>query len=196
MNIGCLAKDLSKAQATFEQCRFVESKLIPKIANIMHKQRGTNQNTKLSVLERFFVKIAYGTSDCWYWRGAINYLGYGLFSTGKAHRVSWELFNGNIPSGLSVCHTCDVRNCVNPKHLFLGTQLDNMRDAKTKGRIKGPASLVGSANGWSKLTEKEVISIRADYAGGRYSNRQLADKYHISRANIGRIVKRQLWKHI
>jgi hypothetical protein len=87
---------------------------------------------------RFWAKVQRG-EGCWEWQGANNGKGYGCF--GKegsrpyyAHRFSWELHAGPIPDGLFVLHRCDNRRCVNPEHLFLGTQGDNMRDMIAKGR--------------------------------------------------------------
>lgn len=78
--------------------------------------------------------------DCLLWRGSTNKrFGYGDIGVGgklmKVHRVAWALVNGPIPDGLFVLHTCDVRNCIEPTHLWLGTQTDNMRDAAAKGRL-------------------------------------------------------------
>lgn len=73
-------------------------------------------------------------SGCWLWMGVIHASGYGHYNGKKAHRLSWELHNGSIPDGMCICHKCDVPSCVNPNHLFLGTQGDNVRDAWTKGR--------------------------------------------------------------
>lgn len=98
---------------------------------------------------RFWSKVE-RTDRCWLWRGAINpKSGYGRFSDKRratkagrmvpwplyAHRVAWELTHGPIPKGQSVLHHCDVPNCVNPRHLFLGTQKTNMQDAQQKGRL-------------------------------------------------------------
>ena len=80
------------------------------------------------------------TQSCWLWDGMINHDGYGLFNISRpsymAHRIMWTIVKGKIPDGLNVLHRCDVRNCVNPKHLFLGSQLDNIIDRDTKGRMR------------------------------------------------------------
>lgn len=91
----------------------------------------------MRMIERFWDKVD-KTNSCWLWTGAIC-RGYGIFNymmtPQGAHRVSWKITNGEIPEGLYLCHICDVRRCVNPKHLFLGTAKDNYDDAVVKGRI-------------------------------------------------------------
>ena len=100
-----------------------------------------NQHAPAAPLaERFWAKVARGsTSECWLWLGGISSTGYGSIKRSggariTAHRASWELHRGPVPDGLWVLHRCDVRRCVNPAHLFLGTRLDNIRDMDAKGR--------------------------------------------------------------
>lgn len=94
--------------------------------------------------ERFWSKVN-KTESCWLWTGTRNSKGYGRFRDNDrmivAHRIAWDLAGrGPIPAGMQLCHVCDVRACVNPEHLFLGTQSDNMRDCVKKGRhVPNPA---------------------------------------------------------
>ena len=97
--------------------------------------------------KRFFSKVN-KTESCWLWVGAQNGKGYGRFGVNRkvvsAHRYSYETFNGPITDGMIVCHTCDVRHCVNPEHLWLGTVADNNKDMFDKGR--NGASKIGRAH--------------------------------------------------
>ncbi|MCI0564461.1 MAG: HNH endonuclease [Nitrososphaera sp.] len=95
-----------------------------------------------SLADRLWSKID-KTETCWLWTGKKKCSGYGLIPKGgpgknspalRVHRVMWELTFGPIPEGQKILHKCDVRHCVNPEHLFLGTQADNLADCKDKGR--------------------------------------------------------------
>jgi hypothetical protein len=120
-------------------------------------------------------------SGCWLWCGAATSNGYGSFGRhGKAHRVAYESTHGPIPAGLCVCHTCDVRACVNPSHLFLGTHADNNRDMARKGRLVNPC---GEDHGRSRLNAVQVAAIRSSNLTGT----DLAKKFGVSHQQIYRI---------
>jgi hypothetical protein len=125
---------------------------------------------RLPLAERFWHHVRKCALDgCWEWHGAIA-RGYGHISEGgrrgrarSAHRVSWELHHGPIPSSLYICHRWDNRRCVRPDHLFLGTHADNMRDMLAKGRH---IPHLGEVNGRAKLTRADVVAIRSRWRSG------------------------------
>jgi hypothetical protein len=161
--------------------------------------------------ERFWNKVdkdglvhpVLGTS-CWNWTGFRMPFGHGQFNIGKhklvlTHRFSWELHYGSIPNGMNVCHHCDNPSCVRPDHLFVGTQIDNMRDANSKGRMykggSGTSAPRGEKHWSSKVTEeqvKEIIRLRNE--GNTYL--AIAKVYGMSIEGIRDIYLGKRWKHI
>lgn len=160
--------------------------------------------------DRLLARVNRDTSGCWLWTGTANNSGYGTVGLGRAaagkgmaHRVSWEVHFGPIPPGMIVCHRCDVRLCVNPDHLFLGTYRDNSLDAAEKGRVpRGRAWATevrlrnrprGERHGSAKLTEKDVAEIRSLAAAGGFTQQALADRYGVCRGTIGNIINGRNW---
>ena len=144
--------------------------------------------------ERFWKKVDKSTlSGCWEWMAYKLPQGYGRFRVAGrmqlAHRVSYELTHGPIPDGMFVCHRCDNRGCVNPDHLFLGTQADNLRDMREKGRA---APVVGEAHGAARLTEADVLAIRADTR----TQAAIAADYGVTQPLVNKIKRRKTWAHV
>jgi hypothetical protein len=173
-------------------------------------------------------RIYVASDGCWLWAKSKSKNGYGLLSVGrkmiKPHRLSWELAIGPIPKGegahgTCVCHKCDVRHCVNPAHLFLGSHLDNIRDMEAKGRADHPkgdrtgartkperlpwgdrngsrlhpeSRPRGTKHANAKLTEPDIINIRRD------PRRQadIAKDFGITQSLVSVIKRRAGWKHI
>jgi hypothetical protein len=149
----------------------------------------------LSAEQRFWAKVD-RAGDCWLWTASRRGDGYGAFQVESqrqisAHRYSYLLNHGPIPEGMVVMHSCDQPLCVNPDHLSLGTNLANQRDAARKGR-KRP----GIKNHNAKLSEEQVLELRARYEAGGISQKDLAAEYGISHALVSFIVTRKAWKHI
>ena|ERR1035437_3333296 len=140
---------------------------------------------------RFWAKVKKTLDGCWLWQASIIAGGYGQFDDGYAHRFSWELHFGPIPDGLFVLHDCDIRNCVRPDHLWLGTQLDNMRDMRKKGRGVDNS---GSNCGKAILTEADVKEVRI--LAKTQTIRALAKKYKIGKTAMGYAVNGTTWKHV
>lgn len=136
-------------------------------------------------------------AGCWEWSKAREVSGYGVqqFDGRKqgAHRVSYQLFIGAIPFGMSVLHRCDNRCCVNPDHLFIGTQAENMADMVRKGRS---AKQKGEAHPGAKIDEKTALHIFEQAKKGQLSQRKIAAMFCISQANVSSILNRKRWSHL
>lgn len=135
--------------------------------------------------------------DCWKWPVVNKRTGYGqiavrLLGHGKkmmrAHLVSYRCFVGDIPRGQFVCHSCDVRDCVNPRHLFLGTPRENTQDAVTKGRMSR-----GEQRYNAKLNANDAIAIFNDKTT---MQKELAARYGVCRGTIQLIKAKKIWKHV
>jgi len=150
--------------------------------------------------ERFWSKVdkSAGPDSCWLWtRSCATNNGYGRFWIGDKHMIAsrfvYELVHGPIPAGMEVCHHCDTPACVNPKHLFLGTHLDNMRDASAKHRIK---YAYGTDHPCSKLTNVQARHIRQEHAETGAPYHVLAKRYRVSETTIGRVLRNESWTHV
>lgn len=140
-------------------------------------------------------------TGCWEWQGSKRN-GYGRIIVGSrkdgtrqsksAHRVAYELYHGEIPYGMEICHTCDNPCCINPYHLFAGTKQENMLDRDAKGRNKPQK---GSNNGRSKLTEREVLEIREKRNSGM-SFGKLAKEYGVCKRTIQDAVSGKNWASV
>lgn len=142
--------------------------------------------------ERFESKFCIAPTGCWLWQKHKDPGGYGIFShkhtAYKAHRFAFMLYVGEIPDGLKVCHKCDVRSCVNPSHLFLGTQKDNVQDCVAKGRR---SRLVGPKTGF-KYKQETIDAIRKDYADG-IAQSKIAKKFGIDASYVSQILHNKVW---
>lgn len=135
-------------------------------------------------------------TGCWVWALSRFASGYGnTFFRGKsmqAHRAYWMKFRGDIPDGLHVLHRCDNRACVNPEHLFIGTQTDNMADMRAKGRDR---YVQGVAHPAARLSECDVREIRKRRAAGELLA-SIAAAFGITKSHTGEICSRKSWAHL
>jgi hypothetical protein len=162
-----------------------------------------NKFTKEQVIDSFWSKVE-KTDSCWLWQGGKTDKGYGQFHTTKsevvynttlAHRFSYWLANGDFDKYLYVCHTCDNPSCVNPNHLFLGTNADNMNDMYSKGRGNVEQKTVrGEEHGRAKLTWEQVREIRQKHSEGGISQRELGRQYGVDNKAIQAIIQNRTWK--
>lgn len=147
--------------------------------------------------DRLWKKVAIrGPDECWLWNGATTPGGYGVIRRGDgtraqigAHVAAFEVAIGPVPSGHQVLHTCDVRRCCNPRHLFTGTQAVNIADMHEKGRAK-----IGQDHGMAVLTDDQVVAIWESVGARRTS--EIAAQYGVSIQTIGKIARRERWAHL
>jgi hypothetical protein len=159
-------------------------------------KQGSRMEIEASDKKRFFKKFSIDHHDeCWRWRPPLRHDGYGqmyirsLNRPVASHRVSYMAYYGEIPDGKCVLHHCDNPACVNPYHLFLGTQLDNIADMNEKGRARGPR---GHLAGRAKLKPKDIPKIRELLASG-VALRKIGDEYGVSHTCIARIKNSHSW---
>lgn len=146
----------------------------------------------MSDIRRFEEKfIPVTESGCWLWTASVDRGGYGQFhmsgKCAKSHRASYQLYVGPLDPSLHVCHKCDTPSCVNPEHLFLGTDADNLSDMSAKGR-----SPRGTRNGHTSLSEDDVRAIRSDTR----AQHVIAAAYSIHQTTVSYIKRRATWAHI
>jgi hypothetical protein len=154
----------------------------------LHQKVGRVDKLKSMAINRFFSRIAkMESTGCWEWTGTTNNSGYGLMGASgdivSAHRFSWMHHFGDIAEGLQVCHKCDNPKCVNPEHLFLGTNEDNQMDCVTKGRKP------------KKITLDDAVEIKRLLAEG-ITQPKIAKRIGVSDAIVRNIKYGKAWKHV
>jgi len=161
-------------------------------------RRGPKQTDYAVRLARHYTD---GPNGCMNWTGVRNRAGYGMIQIGGrlesrlvlAHRLSAHAWKGfDLDSGFCVLHRCDNPSCINPDHLFIGTQADNMADREAKGR---GADHAGTNNGKCRLTEPQVLEIRKSHGTG-ITQTSLAYRYGVSVPAINHIITRRNWAHV
>lgn len=147
-----------------------------------------------SLIARLVSKVEARDNGCWEWTGATDLQGYGrIKSHGKSlrvHRLTYEIFVGSILDGMYILHRCDNRICVNPEHLVVGTQRDNIRDMYAKGRGVDNS---GENHGKAILTKDQVVEI-LDLLQRGYSQKEIGQMYHVNSATINSIANGKSWK--
>ena len=139
-------------------------------------------------------------SGCWIWEGRRTRSGYGEIDTKRTrsltHRLAYSFTKGGIPDGMRVCHRCDVTLCLNPDHLFLGTDADNARDRSQKNRsVRWNGARRGAGNPCSKLDDLKVVEIRRLRLAG-LTQREIAERFGVATGTIGSICSGRKWGHV
>jgi hypothetical protein len=141
------------------------------------------------------IAMSHASDECLVWPFSISNKGYGEIRFDKhlfmVHRLAWLLLKGAILTKHGVLHSCDNPPCFNVRHLFLGTQADNMQDCSRKGRIQH-----GERGGATKLTTNQVLAIRTACAEGALTHDQIAAQYGVFRTCVTAIHNRRSWRHI
>lgn len=145
------------------------------------------------VEHKLFSKTIRKDNGCWEYTGQRDAKGYGYYNRTRAHRLAYELRCGAIPEGLCVCHSCDNPPCINPDHLWLGTQADNQADKYLKRRSSAPS---GEQNHNAKLTELQVRGIKRLLQDPNANPYLIATDYGVSFSTIFSIRRGQTWKHV
>jgi len=147
-------------------------------------------------IARFWSRVPrLDSSKCWNWAGCLDSNGYGVMSiknqAKRAHRVSFMIHYGSTRGGMHVLHRCDNPACVNPSHLFEGTNTDNVADMVDKER--NPR---GETCGLSRFSESQILEIRSKYVKNVYGMKRLAREFGTCQSTINKILKRRTWKHV
>lgn len=155
----------------------------------------------IETLSRLLARVEFDTNGgCWLWSGATSSGGYGSIRplpcepAAPAHRLSYVVHKGSIPDGLHVCHACDVRACINPDHLWLGTRSDNMRDMLAKGR-RTPPTVSGSYSPNLKFTSADIRQMHLAKRSGATAI-AIAERWNTTAAYIRFVLRGAAWPHV
>ena len=161
---------------------------------------------RIPIKIRFWEKVKKQAehNGCWLWVGAKGNYGYGVIGKGgrgeglaRAHVLSWEWANNKkVPEGMCVCHSCDNPSCVNPKHLFIATQQENLVDMRLKQRGSAPPLHYGEKQHCAKLSPNKVKEIRKLHVSGLFKHRDLAKIFDVSKNTITSLLSGKTWRHI
>lgn len=157
----------------------------------------TDEQALTLLKKRYEQKIIKNIHGCWRWTGTINTSGYGVMNYKNKsiglHRASWLMNFGNIPKGKWVLHHCDVRDCSNPSHLYLGNAQDNTNDMIRRGREN---YIIGVISKKRKLSDEIVKQIKKDLSNKNLNHREIARKYKCHSHTIGQIESNKIYRDI